>query len=337
MRFESPELLPLLALVPIALIVRWLAVRRRARNARSRAIVTGAVGADGAFVVGRRSRAFAPLVLFTVALAALLFAVARPSAVLTLPAPHDTVILAIDISGSMRADDLAPDRISAARAAALDFIDRQPSRTRVGVVAFAATAALVQPPTHDRNAVLAAIDRLQLQQATAIGSGLLVSLKAIEPGLNFDLYAPDPRAGTAIWPEPRAPGSNRSAAIVLVSDGQSVTGPDPLEAARIVAERGVRVHVVGLGTPKGTVLGVQGWSMRVKLDETTLREIADITHGHYYSAEDAADLRKVYRSLGLRVAFERQRFEVTGVFALAGALLLVVSAGLSMWRHRRVF
>lgn len=339
MNFEWPELLWLLALVPAAASAWWLAVRRRRGRMVQLPGLLAAIGRDAG--AGRRLRTWLPVLLLGAALVALLTAFARPSAVLTLPAPHDTVILAIDISGSMRAADVEPDRISAARAAARDFVERQPARTRIGVVAFAAAAAQVQAPTHDRRAILAALDRLQLQQATAIGSGLLVALKAIEPSLPIDLRGVDPRGDPRgdpqRWPEPVEPGSNGSAAIVLLSDGQSVTGPDPLVAARLVAERGVRVHTVGLGTPAGAVLSVQGWSMRVRLDEETLRKIADQTRGDYYAAADAGELERVYRTLGLRLAFERQRMEVTSLFAGAGALLLALSAGLSLWWFRRVF
>ncbi|HWS74887.1 MAG TPA: VWA domain-containing protein, partial [Quisquiliibacterium sp.] len=282
-------------------------------------------------------RRLLPPALLLLALAGMVLAFARPNAVVTMPAPHDVVVLAIDISGSMRASDVEPDRISAARAAARDFVERQPAGTRIGVVAFAAAASLVQPPTHDRQAILAALDRLQLQQATAIGSGLLVALKAIEPSLQFDLRAADPRGDARNWPKPLAPGSNRSAAIVLLSDGESSTGPKPEVAAQIVAERGVRVYTVGLGTSAGTVLKIEGWSMRVRLDEAPLRKIADLTLGEYFPAASAPQLEQVYRTLDVKLAFERKRMEVTALFAAAAALLVALSSGLSLYWFNRAF
>lgn len=334
MSFGWPALLWLLVLLPLLALAHGLALRRRRRETRAHTAMVRAGAAPG---LGGATRRWLPPALLLLALAALLVGLARPSAVVTLPAPHEVVMLAIDISGSMRATDIEPDRITAARAAAREFVERQPAGTRIGVVAFAAAASLVQPPTHDRQAILAAIERLELQEATAIGSGLLLALKAIEPELRFDLRAADPRADPGQWPAPVAPGSNRSAAIVLLSDGESSTGPEPEVAARIVADRGVRVYTVGLGTPGGTVLRAEGWSMRVRLDEPTLRTLADLTVGEYFPAADAAQLVGVYRALDLKLAFERQRMEVTGLFAVAAALLVALSAGLSLWWSNRVF
>ena len=214
---------------------------------------------------GQSFRRHVPPLLFLAALV-MIVAVARPAAVVTLPSQHETVILAMDVSGSMRATDVEPNRLTAAQAAAKAFVAEQPRTTRIGVVAFAGTAALVQPPTQNREDVLAAIDRFQLQRATAIGSGILVSLKAIFPDVEFDLRSSNPRSTPA---EPRgaplapleAPPGTRPAeagaarllqvrAIILLTDGQTTTGPDPIEAARMAAERGVRVYTVGVGTPR---------------------------------------------------------------------------------------
>ncbi|MFP5460231.1 MAG: VWA domain-containing protein [Gammaproteobacteria bacterium] len=336
MEFGWPALLLLLVLAPAPLVANVAAARRRRRAASAGPAPAAALQPAAPVPVPAWRRAL-PAVLLSLALAALAVAAARPRAQLTLPAPHEVVVLAIDISGSMRAADIAPDRIGAARAAARDFILRQPATTRLGLVSFAASASLVQAPTSDRQAVLDALDRLQLQQATAIGSGLLVALKAIEPELRFDLRAEDPRADPENWPQPLAPGSNRSAAIVLLSDGESGTGPDPELAARIAAQRGVRVHTVGLGTAGGTVLAVDGWSMRVRLDEAGLRRIADLTLGEYFPAASAAELTRVYRALDLRLGFERRRVELAGALSAAAALLLALSAGFSLAWFRRVF
>jgi Ca-activated chloride channel family protein len=245
-----------------------------------------------------------------------------------LPSSHETVILAIDVSGSMRATDVEPTRIEAAQAAARAFVAEQPASARIGVVAFGGAAALVQPPTANRSDVLAAIEQLQLQHATAIGSGLLVSLKALFPQLEFDVRRkPDIK--------PVAPGSHASAAIILLSDGQSTAGPDPVEAARLAAERGVRVFTVGVGTDNGQILTGEGWSMRVRLDEETLKTIADLTRGEYFYAANATALRKVYESLRAKLVLERKQVEITALFSAIGAATVLLSATLSLlWFNR---
>ncbi len=223
-----------------------------------------------------------PPVLFLVALTLMIVAIARPQALVTLPSQHETIILAMDVSGSMRAADVEPNRLVAAQNAARAFVNDQPQHTRVGVVSFAGTAAVVQPPTRNREDIIAAIDRFQLQRGTAVGSGILVSLKTIFPDAEFDLRSWNPRGdagevraarqrgpqqGQGRRRRPVPPGSYTSAAIILLTDGQTTTGPDPIEAARMAAERGVRVFTVGIGTEKGEMIGAEGWSMRVRLDE----------------------------------------------------------------------
>jgi Ca-activated chloride channel family protein len=258
----------------------------------------------------------------------MLAAIARPAAVITLPSSHESVILAIDVSGSMRASDVEPTRIEAAQAAARAFVADQPRSARIGVVAFGGSAALVQPPTANRSDVLAAIDQLQLQHATAIGSAILVSLKAIFPQLDFDVrQKPDVK--------PVAPGSHASAAIILLSDGQTTAGPDPVAAARLAAERGVRVFTVGVGTDNGQILTGEGWSMRVRLDEEALKAIADLTRAEYFHAGNATDLKKVYQSLRSKLVLEKKQVEITALFSALGAATALLSATLSLlWFNR---
>jgi Ca-activated chloride channel family protein len=200
---------------------------------------------------------------------------------------------------------------------------------------------------------LAAIDRFQLQRATAIGSGILMSLKAIFPDAEFDLRSWNPRRDssrdfstgapldqsrqpekTAFKPVP--PGSYTSAVIVLLTDGQSNVGPDPIEAARIAAERGVRVYTVGFGTAEGEIIRFEGWSMRVRLDEQTLNKIAELTQGEYYYAGSAADLKKVYETLSSRLVFETRETEITVLFSAAAALLALIAGFLSVWWFSRI-
>jgi Ca-activated chloride channel family protein len=287
------------------------------------------------------------------ALILLILAMARPSAVVTVPVHKRAIILAMDTSGSMRATDVQPSRIEAAKAAAKSFVSDQPLGTRIGLVVFAGTAAVAQAPTENREEIITAIDGIQVQHATAIGSGILVSLKAIFPDAEFDLGSWNPRhdptrdsprgAPFDQGPEhekpvfkPVPPGSYASAVIILLSDGQSNFGPDPIDAARMAAERGVRVYTVGFGTTEGEILRFGGWSMRVRLDEETLRKIAELTQGEYYQAGTAADLKKVYKTLSSRLVFETRETEITVLFSAAAAVLVLIAALLSVCWFSRI-
>jgi Ca-activated chloride channel homolog len=341
MTFLWPELLWLLLVVPVLIWLYVLLLRRKKRLALRYASLGMLASAMGP---GQKLRRHIPPVVFLLALVTLIVAIARPSATLTLPAQYETVVLAIDISGSMRASDVQPNRITAAQAAARKFIADQPASARIGLVSFAATASVVQPPTRDRQEVLAAIDRLQLQRGTAVGSGILVALKTIFPDVEFDLRASNPRGETKAAPldankpksaEKAEPGSYGSAAIILLTDGQTTTGPNPIEAAKMAGERGVRVFTVGIGTAKGEVLGSEGWSMRVKLDEDALKNIAQTTRAEYFFADNAVDLKKVYESLNTRLSLETRQTEITALLAAAAAALSLLSAFLSvLWFNR---
>ena len=192
--------------------------------------------------------------------------------------------------------------------------------------------------------MVSAIDRFQLQRGTAIGSGIVLSLATIFPDGGIDLsqitgqreMPADPNDPPRPDPAPVAPGSYDSAAIVLLTDGQRTAGPDPLEAAKMAADRGVRVYTVGVGTKEGETIGFEGWSMRVRLDEDTLRSIATITRADYFYAGTAADLKKVYQGLSTRMIVEKKETEVSALLAAAAALLVAVAAGLSVWWFGRV-
>ena len=307
MTFLWPEMLWLLLIVPALVGAYFFLLRRKKQAALRYASLSMVKEAMGA---GQKFRRHIPPLLFLVALIAMILAIARPAAVITLPSQHRTIILAMDVSGSMRATDVQPNRISAAQAAAKAFVAEQPSNVRIGVVSFAGTASIVQPPTQNREDIIAAIDRFQLQRATAIGSGIIVSLATIFPEAGIDvssfIYGRDAPRGVpldqsrktdkpALKPVP--PGSYTSAAIILLTDGQRTTGPGSIEAAQMAADRGVRVFTVGIGTTNGETIGFEGWSMRVRLDEATLKAIANITHGEYFYAGTATDLKKVYQSL----------------------------------------
>jgi Ca-activated chloride channel family protein len=266
----------------------------------------------------------------------------------SLPSMHNSVILAIDTSGSMRATDVKPNRLDAAQAAARAFVENRQRHTRIGIVSISGNASVVQSPTDNREDLLKAIERLQLQPGTALGSGIYVSLATLLPDAGIDVerllygwsprfprhWSPDGRLAENRKPVP--PGSNRSVAIVLLSDGESNHGPDPLEAAKLAAEHGVRIYTVGIGSPDGVTLGFKGWSMRVRLDDAVLKKVAETTYGEYYAATSAPELTKIYEQWSARVVVERKRAtEVTAFFVAAGALLLVLSAlGSVVWFHR---
>jgi Ca-activated chloride channel family protein len=344
-----PEMLWLSLAVP-AIVVAYLLVLRRKKKIALRyaslSMVQEAMGAS------RRFRRHIPPLMFLLALISMLIAISRPAAVVTLPYQYETVILAIDASGSMRAADVSPTRIAAAQAAARSFIADQPRTTRLAVVSFAATASVVQSPTLNREDVLAALDRIQLQRGTAIGSAILVSLKIIFPDLEFDLRSSNPRPGGAreashgtpidapakgqpADSKPVPPGSYASAAIILLSDGQTTAGPDPIEASKMAAEHGVRVFTVGIGTVSGEILGAEGWSMRVRLDEEALKTIANTTKAEYFYAGSATDLTKIYKALNSQLVLEKKATEVTALFAAAGAVFALLSGLLSLlWFNR---
>jgi Ca-activated chloride channel homolog len=341
MSFLWPEMLWLMLVLPMLLAAYILVLRRKKKLAlryANLAIVRDAMG------MGNRVKRHIPPLLFFLALAAMILAVARPQATITLPTQHETVILAMDISGSMRATDVEPNRLIAAQNAAKQFVAEQPENVRIGVVAFAGTATVAQAPTRNREDVVAAIDRFQLQRATAIGSAIIVSLATIFPDDGIDVgaltYGAEQKKGAkSAEPakKPVPPGSYASAVVILLTDGQRTTGPDSIQAAKMAAERGVRIYTVGVGTPDGKIIGFEGWSMRVRLDEETLKAIADITRAEYFYAGNAVDLKKVYQALNAKLVLERKKTEVTALFAGLAALFAVVSAALSLaWFHRIV-
>ena len=336
------EALWLLALLPLLVLLYMWLLRRRKKAAvawSSLAIIKEAMGQQ------RLWRRHVPPALMLLAVASLIVATSRPTAVITLPTVEQTVILAMDVSGSMRATDVEPNRLVASQNAAKAFIAELPRSVRVGVVSFAGTAAIVQPPTLSREDVTAAIDRFQLQRATAIGSGLILSLAAIFPDAGIDLSQV---TGARLMPKalgeqpkekeftPVEPGSYNSAVIVLLTDGQRTTGPDSMDAAKMAADRGVKVYTVGIGTKEGDTIGFEGWSMRVRLDEETLKQVASATRAEHFYAGTAQDPKKVYQSLATRLSTQKKETEVTALFAALGALLMLAAAGLSVWWFGRV-
>ena len=347
MVFLWPSLLWLLLILPmLVLLYLWLLRRRKVQALAypGLALVRQALGSRAQW------RRHLPPLLFLLGLAALLLAAARPLAVLKLPSEQQTIILAMDVSGSMRATDVEPDRLTAAQNAAKAFIKELPRHVRVGVVAFAGTAQLAQLPTQSHDDLLKAIDSFQLQRGTATGNGIMVALATLFPDAGIDIAALGGRQAMRVLPmdqvtrpepeqktfTPVAPGSYRSAAIIMLTDGQRTTGVDPMEAAQWAADRGVRVYTVGVGTVQGEVIGFEGWSMRVRLDEDTLKAVALRTNAEYFHAATAQDLRKVYETLSSRISVETKETEVTALLALAGAALMLLAGALSVWWFGRV-
>ncbi len=343
MSFIWPNMLWLLALLPLLVALYfWVLARKRKTTVRVASIGIAKL----AMGQGPGWRRHVPPLLLLLALATLLLAVARPTATLTLPLAERTIMLAMDVSGSMRAEDVKPNRLVASQEAAKTFVNKLPREVRVGVVAFAGTAAVVQAPTTSRDDVIKAIDRFQLQRGTATGSGIILSLATLFPEDGIEIqhvtgqrnFPGKPLTPKADAPKraPVAPGSYNSAAIIMLTDGQRTTGPDPLDAAKMAAEHGIRVYTVGVGTKAGETIGFEGWSMRVRLDEETLKNISVLTHGEYFYAGTAEDLKQVYESLSSRMVVERKETEVTALLAALGALLALLSAGLSLWWFGRV-
>ena len=338
---EAFFLLPLIAVLPAVYV--WL-LRRRKRTALRFAdlgLVKQAVGASTAL------RRHTPPALLYLALILMLVAIARPAAVVTLPSERATVVLTMDVSASMRAQDVTPNRISAAQAAARAFVADQPASTRIGVVAFSSAAMIAQTPTINRDDVLAAIERLRPQRYTAVGSGIVTSLQALFPEAEAEFALAPSRGPRAVplgdatpAPKPKTPpvppGSYTSAVIILLSDGQTNVGVAPLDAARLAADRGVRIFTVGFGSPQGGMVDFGGGGfMRVQLDEETLKAIADITHARYFHAVSEAELREIYKSLTAQFVTETKRTELTALIALPAGLLLVISVLLSLlWSNR---
>ncbi len=347
--FLWPQFLWLLAVLPLLVLLYWWILRRRKKVAlryASLSIVREAMGRTSGW------RRHIPPLLLLLAFGAMLLAAARPVATITLPSTQQTIILAMDVSGSMRATDVLPNRLVASQNAAKAFLKELPRHVKVGIVAFAGSAQVVQPVTLSREDLNTAIDKFQMQRATAIGSAIVVALSELFPGqvdlasvtygrASNDPFAPQGRAidqpQTEKKPfEPVPPGSYGSAAIILLTDGQRTTGVDTDEAAKMAADRGVRVYTVGVGTVDGEVIGFEGWSMRVRLDEDTLKAVARDTKGEYFYAGTAENLKQVYESLSTRLTVEKKETEVSGLLALAAAVLVLLSASLSLFWFNRV-
>jgi Ca-activated chloride channel family protein len=332
MTFIWPVMLLGILALPLGLLASRVVERRRGR--RAAALGARLVGGPGPNA-GRRRRL--PGALLFAGLAISTLALARPQSVVSLPRLEGTVILAFDVSGSMAATDFAPTRMEAAKAAARGFVQRQPSSVIVGVVAFSDSGFSVQLPTSDQAAVLAAIGRLAPQRGTSLANGITTALKAIEDAADtrpknfYTNRTPEPTAR----PTPRPAGTFSSASIVLLSDGENTVDPDPIPAAQAAADRGVRIHTIGIGSPEGVTLDVEGFRVHTALDEAELRLIADTTHGSYFPAASEGDLARIYDSIDPELVVAPQEIEVTSLFVAAAVAFLIAGVALSLtWSGR---
>ena len=328
MSFIWPTMLLLLALVPLCVGLYVLLQRRRRRLAANYGVFGLAQEAAGRRLGSRRH---IPPAIFLAGLTLLMLALARPETVVNLPRVEGTVILAFDVSGSMAADDLEPTRMEAAKAAARDFVLQQPPTVLIGVVTFSDSGFAVQAPTNDQEAILAAINRMTPELGTSLASGILSSLNAIAadaeqgPRLYSDLTpAPTPT------PTPVPEGTYRPAVIVMLTDGENTSSPDPLEAAQAAADLGVRIHTVGVGSAAGTTLEVEGFSVHTQLDEALLQQISRLTDGTYYNAENEEDLHAIYENLDPQLVIKPEKMEVTSIFAGASILVLLMGGTFSL-------
>ena len=315
MTFASPAFLAALVLLPLGLVAYLTAERRRRRAAEAFAAPAVAVSA-----VPRRPgwRRHAPLALCALAAAGLIIALARPQASVAVPVEQATIVLATDHSGSMQATDVRPSRLVAARGAGEDFLDSVPDDVRVGAVAFNQRARAVQSPTTDRGEVRRALrDALRPSGGTATGEALAAALDMAR--------------------RPAGQGGRRPpAAIVLLSNGASTSGRDPVGVADQARRLRVPIYTVALGTSQGTITTPDGTTERVPPDPRTLGQIAQRSGGRAFAAADAARLGEVYQRLGSRLATRQERREVTAAFAAGALLLLLGGAALSLRWFRRL-
>src|ERR1051326_1697462 len=340
MTFLSADILWLLLGAPVLVAIYIYLLRRRRKVAlrlSDLSVIKQAVGARAGM------RRHIPPALLLVSLCLLVAAMARPAAIITLASWGGTIIMALDVSGSMRATDVTPPRITAAQLAAKSFIDHRQRAIRIGIVAFSSDAFVVQAPTIDTVALDAAIDNLRPQYMTAIGSAVLTSLQTIFPKIKIDQMVPgfggaeftsgtplnDPASTHAPPkpPPPVEPGSYRSAAIVLMTDGRNTTGPDAIETARVASNLGVRIYTIGFGTehPTGEFYG----RMRAMLDEPTLKGMASMTKGQYFHAQSVDELTKIYQQLSTKLQTESEKTEISALFAAGALVFLLLSVVLS--------
>lgn len=338
MFFLWPEYLWLLLVLPLLPAAYLWLLRRRSKTS----IRYSSVAMVRAAVAGTSWRRHVPPLLLLLACSLLLLAAARPVAKVPLPWARSSIMLAMDVSLSMRVTDVKPTRLVAAQDAAKLFLKELPKNIEVGLVTFAGSSQVAQAATLDRASLVTAIDAFQMQMGTAVGNAIVLCLAELFPDHGIDLSGmtfgkqlrgrslddkdkPPPKEIT-----PVAPGSYNSAAIILLSDGRRTTGVDTLLAAKMAADRGVRIYVVGLGTVGGDAATSEGMPIYLQLDEPTLREVARMTGGEYHYAGTAEKLRSVYENLGSQVQVQRRETEISALLAIAAACITLTAAVLSL-------
>jgi Ca-activated chloride channel homolog len=340
-----PGFLILLGIIPLIVGIYIWNMRRKKAAVRysSLAILHEALPRQS------RLRRHLPFSLFVIALASMIIALSRPVSIVSIPTGQIAVVLAVDVSLSMCAVDIPPNRLTAAEEAMLAFIEKQPPGTEIGIVAFAGFAELIQPPTNDPELLQDTIESLLPGRRTAIGSAILRSLDTIaeiDPAV-----APIFVGGAVNDPTPVPNGAYAPEIVVLLTDGASNTGPDPLIAAEFAANRGVRVYTIGFGSDDesspfggrrcedigqffgGRIFGGGGGGFRRGIDEPTLINIADITGGTYYSAESANELQDVFQSLPTHLITRHETTEISVFFVAIAALLTALALLLALIWH----
>jgi Ca-activated chloride channel family protein len=311
-----------LLLIPLLIGLYLGLLKRRQRVTAALGPMGMAAGSSGRDA-GRRRHI--PPLLFLLALTFLFFGLARPELFVSLPRVQGTVILAFDVSNSMAADDLEPTRIEAAKTAARLFVEEQPETVDIGVVAFSNGGLVVQQPTDDQPAILETIDRLSAQGSTSLAQGIFSSLNAI--------------AGEAIAIEesmleeesqPIDIGYYPSAVVVLLTDGENTESLDPLQIAQLAAEAGVRIYPIGIGSPEGTILEIDGFNVLTQLNEAALQDIASLTNGAYYFADDEESLQEIYESIDLQLTISGEKMEITALLAGISLVFLLAGGALSL-------
>jgi Ca-activated chloride channel family protein len=334
MSFIWTSMLWSLILIPF-LAILYVQMQRRRRGIAARYGSLGLVQRSSGGVVGKRRHL--PAILFLLGLTVLFISLARPQMVVGLPKVEGIVILAFDISGSMAAEDFKPNRLEAAKAVAIEFVERQPSTVSIGVVAFSESGLSVLIPSSDEATVVEAIERLIPQRGTSLANGIIASLNTIanitgqEPIIGFEgAEIPTPLNAS---PEMIV---DQSAAIILLTDGENNMNPSPLEAALLAADRGVRIHTIAVGSPEGIELTVNGFTVFTRVDEATLKQISEITQGTFFNAQNEEQLREVYESIEPRLNVEQDETEVTAVFAGVSIFVFLIGGLLSLLWFSRV-
>jgi len=331
MSFIWPALLLVLGGVPL-LVLLYVQLQRRRHRFAARYGSLGLVHDTRGSGIGFRRHV--PALIFLAGITVLIFSLARPQATVNVPKNEGTVILTFDVSGSMAAKDFEPNRMEAAKVAAKQFVENQPASVAIGVVVFSDGGISVQTPTDNRDETLATIDRLVPRRGTSIGNGLLVALNTIvvnagDPPILKTSGSGDP-AAEPLESVPAPQGWYPSAAIVLLTDGENNEEPDPAVIADLAADLGVRIYTVGIGSPEGVDLEVEGFVVHTSLDEAALQAIAETTGGTYYNAGDEAQLRRVYDDLKPQLFIKPEKIELTSIFAGIGMLVFLIGGLLSL-------